>query len=968
MNAIIFLAGLMASAPAQTLVVVPERDTLEACVANETVASILRLAPSLRVLRAGLQKDETLAHLARRAEAFVVIDGRHDARPERPHTTLELLVRGRPADRRTMYGDVQSTFDAMWPKDLPQPARVAAFAAANHEALAAACQNHVEEALAYSAGAIGDAVRRRLSGLPAPVVAPPAKNGRVRSTVLERWLDASRLIAKGDHGRAYPLLLAVKNELAAGVSAPLWYRPAAPELELHSVQVEAELVFLFGRERLLILDLASGQERLSLSVSKLEPKVVMLSPKRALAFSENRVIDLDLGASPKLRREFPLDGVAPEASLGDGDMVLAGRSEVVALSLEKDRELWRQELTDNLVAGPMMLDDRLIVPGDARLFVLARDSGKLVESLDLPDELSGPLHSEPTGLYMVLGGDRVARLTWNGSPNLVVWDKDLFGASWPPVGFEDSIAIATRAPRKPPMVTALGGTDRPFVKILERGAGTPLARLPGGGLVHADARRTTLTGKDAKGRIVMRARSSQPFEQLVSGKDHVLAQAGSMILALGAARGETVQRIELPGSPTAAALSDLGGVALMPDGGVYGLPPIDDRRMRVFEAQVRRDLAEAAVQSGRGPQAKKLAEEILASEPDDLDALAIVARASPRNVAASAWYRVLERAPRLDPLHETADTELAKLSGMKARVPTEAPLRQVFSPTDEVLIVEFERRVMAVAPNAPSKALWSLPKQQAAPLGLLVRVDDQLVDPKTGKGLRALRGRRPLDGRGLYFLSTEKELVLSLENERGEVVFSQSFEERTLRLLDASSEFVALVDDSDLGIVHVLSKVDGSRRWMRPFEERVEAAHLSADTLVLRTATRLIGVEPDTGKLVFETKLPKDEAVTQSLGTSAGLLLVSQKRLTLYDMKRGRAARVLPLEKPVALLALSDPFLLVSLEDGTLTAFDLARGRRGGRLALSAPTQLFSANGLFGVVEAEGAAFSLFEAQRLLNP
>jgi hypothetical protein len=166
----------------------------------------------------------------------------------------------------------------------------------------------------------------------------------------------------------------------------------------------------------------------------------------------------------------------------------------------------------------------------------------------------------------------------------------------------------------------------------------------------------------------------------------------------------------------------------------------------------------------------------------------------------------------------------------------------------------------------------------------------------------------------------------------------------------------------------VLSKVDGSRRWMRPFEERVEAAHLSADTLVLRTATRLIGVEPDTGKLVFETKLPKDEAVTQSLGTSAGLLLVSPKRLTLYDMKRGRAARVLPLEKPVALLALSDPFLLVSLEDGTLTAFDLARGRRGGRLALSAPTQLFSVNGLFGVVEAEGAAFSLFEAQRLLNP
>jgi hypothetical protein len=259
-------------------------------------------------------------------------------------------------------------------------------------------------------------------------------------------------------------------------------------------------------------------------------------------------------------------------------------------------------------------------------------------------------------------------------------------------------------------------------------------------------------------------------------------------------------------------------------------------------------------------------------------------------------------------------------------------------------------------------------KKEAALVGDMVRADDSLVAPITGRTIRSLGGRRPTGEAGLFFLSREAQPSLSLESLSGAVVFTQRFEARDTRLLDATGDPLLVGDDSERGTVHALSAKDGTRRWMRPFEERVEAAHVFEGTVVLRTQTRLVGVEADSGKLIFETALPKNEVVRESLKTSVGLLVVSAKRLTIYEVKRGRAARVLPLEKATTQLALADPFLLALLEGGEVVAFDLAKGRRGGTLETKAPRQLFAAGDFFGFVEADGGAFALFQAAKLLGP
>src|SRR5205085_12401963 len=121
------------------------------------------------------------------------------------------------------------------------------------------------------------------------------------------------------------------------------------------------------------------------------------------------------------------------------------------------------------------------------------------------------------------------------------------------------------------------------------------------------------------------------------------------------------------------------GAALVESGAIYGFPLQSDPRPKAWLARARLELGQALFETDQSLLAAATARQILERDPEDVDALPLLAKAQEKIRAPDAperWRQLAIAAPRLDPLQHEAERALATLVGISARIALDHPIKR----------------------------------------------------------------------------------------------------------------------------------------------------------------------------------------------------------------------------------------------------------------------------------------------------
>lgn len=991
MNAIISaVAVLVLQSPTRPiLVLVPEAADPEVCFAAERIASVMSLTRGVRLLRAKVEPGETLEAARVRLGADQAIEGLR--RMKNGVETVSLFVARaglRAPEETTSSGPpvrrTEILLASIWPKDAPPLAPVAGAAAASASALEAICKNEIEAAYSISGAAIAPAMRERL--------APPPSDGR---GVLLRWAKASALQRSGKTKEAIPILKSVVASLQKGESAPIWRLEAKNGDRPSAIDLFGERVVLFRNGAFTALDLGTGAELWTIALGKADPHLAWAGEDLAIAALENEIAAIDL-ADGRVRWRVALEKPAPEIARIGTRIFAAGSQELIAIERQRGDVVWKLDPLADLASGPRIAGDSLVIAADTRLLAIDPQSGAEKRRTELGDEISAPIAvSEQGSIWALVGGDQVL-LADPKTGEIKLRASDLPGVEWPVAPLQDQLVIAFRRSPSRRFLAYLDPAVKKGVKRLFPGGLPPVIAIPESSgsrrVLHTQDRPSAILARDAQGNVAWR--SVQPKKifglSVAPLGDVVIAGVGSRALGLEPKKGAVLFDIELapPGPerpppkkvPTpppalvkALAFGKDGGAAVLESGSVYGLAGLSDPRPRGWLSGARLELARAYLKIGQSALAVPVAKDILQRDPENLDALAILAaleeKMNPKQ-SAERWRLVAALAPKHDPLQARAAHALQALAGIAAWLELERPIDLALAGSDSVIVVRTDEAIIGLSANAPFSKLWSRPRAELLPLGDgNLRAGGEIISAKDGLTLSKLDPAGLFAANGVLVRVTSKDDAeeLTRETPARETLWRVPIAGKGRRVLDADPHYALIA--SDQGAIDVLRMSTGERATTLTAGS-VRRASISGSSILLVLDKTLTITDAQTGKPTFA--LPISD-ILDIEPLPQGWLLLSRQKLRLLD-RRGRITAQIPLPSPIDHWAVTEvsngktsQIAFLALTDETLQAVDLTHGQLRGRLKLGRLLHLAPSGARALAVESSGALLIL-DATKALRP
>lgn len=938
------------------LVLVPTASSSVACERLEPVASIMATTPGVRLVRKKVAASLEEARLGAAADIAV------DTRLQGDVHVVEVST-----SKRTTTGRGPTWYEALnaaWPKTAPTLSLPLA-ATYSPVALSHACAGRAEAAYAASGAAIADVVAR--------LVAPPPTKGP--QPLLRRWATARGQIGQAPLTGAVRELRNVLDDLRAGHTAPSWFLPG----EASAVSVIDDAAVVFGDGVFTAIDLATGRARWRQDIGTAEPTLRPMGPGLWLAVGNTGLTAINPGDGT-IRWRARMTQASPDVARIGGTLFASSSPNIVALDAATGEQLWTFDPLSSVAAGPLAVGERVAVGVETELMIFEQDGTDPVGAFDIGDEVAAELVTTGDGLiWTIAGGTKIVAYDGRGevptpskdehkapSPPAIRFD-DILGASWPPVVLGRSLVVAGQHPARGPYVAVLDPDTSPEPTII-RGALAPVVALADfSGIVHREDRGRTVIARDHQGNARWRRRFGDSVEALEVLRDRVWVAVADRLVALDARSGAILTTIELDAPIVALAVGPTGGAAIVESGGVYGLPGGADPRPRTWLHDVRFDLARAYLAAGQPDRARGMAEEVLARDPDDLDALAMLADARALrdpNGAAAMWTRLARNAPAGDPLQSRAIEALGRLVGLTTRVRSLEPIEAISTSTDGAVIARTAAELFGIAHPTDEQASWSIgPAKILGRNGALMHTGTELIRARDGEKIRSVDPSHTILDSGIFLLDGD---TLVREDRAGRALWSRKLEQAELRVIATNPSTVFVAGATDSGIVHALDLESGRARWMRPFNAKIDDGVTSGDGLLLRTTSSLIGVAAATGEVRFRANPPSDGDL-QIFAIKDGWMLASQRRILLLDGQSGKPRRraVLPRAATQLAVAFDANRAFATFSDGAIVAIDLETARIGPRVVLGPFSALVAGPDLVAACDSD--AVWVFDATRALT-
>lgn len=665
--ALLLLGGpetIGASTTQPLLVFVPEDSTPAGCFATEHVAAVIALTPSLRLIRGAIKDQETLEDARARYAADLAIDGtRKVLATGNEEVSLRLARSGKAVDAKTSSGKptehTGAALRAIWPADLPKLTDAGAPAAANAEALEAACAKDAARAYAASGAAIGPLVRLQL--------AQPAPEGK---TLFARWAKAESLERAGKCKDAVPILRALVASLSKNEWGPVWRRAARENAAPSELDLFNGTLIAFENGTFSALDTKTGVDRWRLEVGPSTPHLTDATGGLVLAALSGEIAAIDL-EDGRIRWRVPLKAPSPEIAQMGGRIFVAGEENVLALDRSKGDVVWRFDPLSDMIAGPTVAGSNLAVAAESAVLLLDPQKGTTVKKIQLGDEISAPLTVTAQGsIWAMVGSDQIVNLDPSTS-EVRLRALDLPGAEWPPALASEQLVVVMRKKNKPRAIAYLDVSAKNGLKRSFLGA-PPVLELPSfAGVVYVEERPPAIVARDLEGGVLWKITDRQKITQLSREGDLIIAAVGSRARILEPKKGATVAELDFGEPVKQIVLGERGGAALVESGVIYGFPSPSDVRPKVWLRDARMELGDCFLILNQGANAAATAKQILERDPDDLDARAMFAAAEektkPRE-AAERWLQLATVASKNDPLQADAERALHALAGIDGSI------------------------------------------------------------------------------------------------------------------------------------------------------------------------------------------------------------------------------------------------------------------------------------------------------------
>ncbi len=896
------------------VVLVPTGGSPEQCVARTRLAAAVALSPELRVLRASLKNGEALEDARRRTRAQWALDGQT--------VTARSKVQwiGDAIKNSGQGRGVSATAEALsqaWPKNLERPQPAGFVGAANAEALTAACAGDADAAY----GAAGAAVPALMSQL----VTPP--KALKRGTVMQRWAWARNQLDTAGCRNALGVFRGVTQSLEKGHLPPIWRRPPRDQRRPSSITRVDGAWVLFEEGRFFAIDPHSGHPLWQRETSKAEPAPIALGEGYlALVTAKGvQVVETKTGTTA-WRTQFR--DPASEIAVTQGLMVTANRQQIVAYERATGAIRWQHDGLSRPAAGPVAIGGLIVAPLSTRLVVLNANDGALVHEIELDDEITAPLLVGDGGkVWVSVGADQLA-LVDPRRGKVTYTAKDVFGISWPPAVLAGRLVAALETPKGPRHLAFIRpGQARPPRKYV-RGLLPPVIGLSDySGFVHAQQRPWTVVAKDQNGGIRWQARQPRAIRALSAPGDLVVAGVGKKVIVLDRKRGRALWHSDFESPVLDVHFDQDGGVVALENGALYGLPGARDPRLPAQLEAARLDLGACQLKLRQYSAAEATAIKVLGRAPKNLDAQVLIARvrqARRRPEAVATWLKVLALASPADPAHAEARAALNSIAGIKGRAVPALPLVGLVNVTKDQVLAKTNKGEVRI--NLETGALAHLAEPSNESLELVRGKTDALVH----------EGQRP------WRLSLDNTHFALSAQTAAHIVLSSTTAEGRMLVVDAQT---------------------GTRRWERPLESRVFAAWPSADAILARTQSGLLGLDAKTGQRRFKLAAGKGVKI---FAHAAGWLLLDGARLVNVDA-RGRRRFAMLVPGIINLRIAPELAVAFMWTGGEFRAIDLKRGQQRGRLSQIHVQDVVLTDEFGAIVTTDGALLS-FDPKRLLQP
>ncbi|MEQ8272284.1 MAG: PQQ-binding-like beta-propeller repeat protein [Deltaproteobacteria bacterium] len=943
-----WLATLFA-ATGVSVVFVP--DVPEHCATQARVASVVDLTDGLRLLRGPLEKDEKLDAARERLAATVAIVAR---RTEDGVTVEVAHADGVTKKTAPAQGGapLAEALRAAWPKSAPPLLEARALGVPNDAAIDAACKGDAKAAYDASGAAVGRTI-------PA-LIAPDEK--RRGGTLLVDWAIASARAAAGDCRRAVSTFDRTIVALERGALAPVWRRaPPSEETLPSSLEVIDDIVTAFEAGAFVAMDLLTGQERWRVEVGAAEPTLVR-TRRHLIAATESALIAI-VPATGKIAWQHDLPSPAPEIAVRGGRLFVATRQEILGIADDDGEIVWRTDPLVTPVGGPVLVGGELAIPAGPFVLFLDYTSGKELRRIDVGDELAAPLTVTPLGaVWALVGSDEIVQL--QPEPPAVLFRTSAFvGAAWPPAVVAEQLVVAATYRRRPAVAYVDPKRPNGIGRILV-GALPPIVTLRDySGVLHRQARPYAIVARDLRGNATWSARTSGEVASLSTHGDVVVGAVKNEAIVLDRKKGTRITSLSFDERIVDVAYEQTGGAALTEAGVLYGLPSGYDPRPAAWLREVRLEAARCRLALGQRTVAQRIAEDVLERDRDNLDAAAILAGASSRTQdVVNAWRTVMTTAPRYDVVQNDAREALAKRIGLSAFVRPAQTITDVAA-AGGVLITKEGDAIVARRAADPNKPLWSKKLgAQVESAGPAVRIGKKLWSPTSGKEVKPAAAFDPAVVGATLFL--RKDNVVSIADDSGATTWTQTVDDGQ-KLLDADAKHVLLATDG--GLVQVLDRTTGERRFVRNLEVPIVGGHLDQDAAVLVLADALWVLDVTTGE--ERKKVTRGEEPMRFVtATNRGLVYATDKQVRLFDVVRGRLTTLLSLPEDVEALyvvAADERPIVWAHHGASLTAYDLMRRQFSGRVELGPLAKVVRAEAHIAALESAGVLW-VFDGTRAL--
>ncbi|MCB9653830.1 MAG: PQQ-binding-like beta-propeller repeat protein [Deltaproteobacteria bacterium] len=736
----------------------------------------------------------------------------------------------------------------------------------------------------------------------------------------------------------------------------------------------------FTSGRFTAFDRATGQALWHFDADWAEPNVTETTNGPLLIITQKALIALDPNDG-RVQWRASMNEPAPEIaeSPDHAAVLVADENELRALAIRDGALLWHFDPRLALAAGPVATETDVVIAAGTKVFTLQATDGTPRHTISLGDEISSPLIAAQADghgrIWAMVGSDEVV-LVDAKQGTVAMRAAGLRAAAWPATAAGDNLYIPTVRRRASGVVVVAADPSGAGTKSIAQVPAVtgPIFRVDDGpDAIALDPRRGTVVRLDGQRRRAWRAKVSPPIT-------HAAVKAGAIFLAHGrqldlmdASRPRVTRTLELDHEILALAVDATGGALVTRDGTLHGFAP-DSGDLDALKTRAEIALAGILLRLGQAKEAARTIEPVAARSPNNLDALAVLARADAalgRERALSSWLDLATRdasTPSIRPMRPMrpmrpirairaeARQALKDLAGLRiidglggislrgvARTGNDQRPQREFVTAEETILVRTAVKSdgdgngeVAAFDTRADQIAWRLPGVEMHPAaGPYVVIEGRLVDIRKGTPTRGAPRDRQVAyvDRGVIRLTKAEGFVLETFDRppRRLTATPGAAIEPNAVVLEASDPRVLLWSPSAPDTLEARATATGERRWRQTLShgQKIERAVTVGPTVFAITATSGIALDAETGRPQHRATFERRDG-DKVIARPDVLFTLHNDRLRVIDPLEGPHGKALTLPAPIVDVALSGPpgapIAFIATADGRLLVFDPRQG------------------------------------------